>query len=85
MSFNQVKKEYDSQAGTYSEYTATPLGKLETQLLASALGDCTGAAVLDRKYEKLVLSASWPSSECTFSNPLNIISSILNCLGEMLT
>ncbi|KAI1775930.1 methyltransferase-like protein [Hypoxylon cercidicola] len=46
-SFDQVKKEYDSQASTYDDYTATPLGKLETQLLASALGDCTGATVLD--------------------------------------
>ncbi|KAI4865715.1 methyltransferase-like protein [Hypoxylon rubiginosum] len=46
-SFDQVKKEYDSQASTYGDYTATPLGKLETQLIGSALGDCTGATVLD--------------------------------------
>ncbi|XXG95304.1 hypothetical protein Hte_001565 [Hypoxylon texense] len=46
-SFDQVKKEYDSQASTYGDYTATPLGKLETQLVTSALGDCTGATVLD--------------------------------------
>ncbi|KAI0173079.1 methyltransferase-like protein [Hypoxylon sp. FL1284] len=46
-SFDQVKKEYDKQAPTYSEYDDMPLGKMESQLISSALGDCTGASVLD--------------------------------------
>ncbi|RYP66236.1 hypothetical protein DL769_006080 [Monosporascus sp. CRB-8-3] len=41
------KEGYDTHAGTYEELTGTPCGVLETQLLASALGDCTGLAVLD--------------------------------------
>lgn len=45
--FGQVRKDYDAQAGTYADYTLMPYGILETQLMASALGDCTGAHVLD--------------------------------------
>lgn len=43
----QVQKDYDSNAKTYSNYTAGSYGILEDQLIGSALGDCTGATVLD--------------------------------------
>ncbi|KAI1332475.1 S-adenosyl-L-methionine-dependent methyltransferase [Xylariaceae sp. FL0255] len=46
-SFDQVKKEYDLYAGTYTEYSEYPYGIMERQLVQSALGDCTGAIVLD--------------------------------------
>ncbi|ORY65117.1 S-adenosyl-L-methionine-dependent methyltransferase [Pseudomassariella vexata] len=45
--FAQVKKEYDNQATIYNDYDYIPHGILESQLLASALGDCTGLYVLD--------------------------------------
>ncbi|KAI1093217.1 methyltransferase-like protein [Rostrohypoxylon terebratum] len=45
---SQLTKEYDSQGGRYSEYTAhAPFAKIETELFRSALGDCTGLTVLD--------------------------------------
>ncbi|KAH8590669.1 methyltransferase-like protein [Bisporella sp. PMI_857] len=43
----QVKKEYDEQATTYESLTQLPLGLLEQELVGSAIGDCTGLAVLD--------------------------------------
>ncbi|KAL7628433.1 hypothetical protein AAE478_002636 [Parahypoxylon ruwenzoriense] len=46
-SFDQVKKEYDNQASLFDDYSSSHFGKLEQQLLDSALGDCTGAVVLD--------------------------------------
>ncbi|KAI1081505.1 S-adenosyl-L-methionine-dependent methyltransferase [Whalleya microplaca] len=47
-SLEGVKKEYDDQATAYDDYLTTlPYGIMETQLVGSALGDCTGARVLD--------------------------------------
>lgn len=46
-STNVVKQDYNDQANSYGDYTLTPNGTLETQLLDSALGDCTGLAILD--------------------------------------
>lgn len=42
------QKEYDDQAGTYHDYSSQlPVGPMEHQLFASALGDATGQTVLD--------------------------------------
>ncbi|RYP12537.1 hypothetical protein DL765_007273 [Monosporascus sp. GIB2] len=41
------KEDYDTHAGIYEAIARTPAGMLEGQLVASALGDCTGLAVLD--------------------------------------
>ncbi|RYO76584.1 hypothetical protein DL766_009708 [Monosporascus sp. MC13-8B] len=41
------KEDYDTHAAIYEGFARTPGGILEAQLLASALGDCTGLAVLD--------------------------------------
>ncbi|RYO95565.1 hypothetical protein DL764_007662 [Monosporascus ibericus] len=41
------KEGYDTHAATYEKIATTPSGILEEQLLASAMGDCTGLAVLD--------------------------------------
>ncbi|KAI0147836.1 S-adenosyl-L-methionine-dependent methyltransferase [Xylariaceae sp. FL1272] len=46
-SFDQVKKEYDTYAERYNEYSNYPYGQMEEQLVGVALGDCTGATVLD--------------------------------------
>jgi len=43
----QVKKDYDNSATAYNDYSLLPSGKLEMQLIETALGDCTGLAVLD--------------------------------------
>ncbi|KAH8662491.1 methyltransferase-like protein [Xylariales sp. PMI_506] len=45
--YDTVTQRYRDQAATYDDYLSLPLGILETQLIASALGDCTGLAVLD--------------------------------------
>lgn len=42
-----LKHDYDSQAGAYNDYTSSPIGVLEAQLFAAALGDCRGLTVLD--------------------------------------
>ncbi|KAI2625368.1 methyltransferase-like protein [Hypomontagnella submonticulosa] len=43
-----LQNEYNDQATKYDDsIISTPVVVLETQLLASALGDCTGLAVLD--------------------------------------
>ncbi|KAI1395337.1 S-adenosyl-L-methionine-dependent methyltransferase [Hypoxylon fuscum] len=44
----ELRGEYDEHARAYDEdYPKTPNSILETQLLTSALGDCTGYTVLD--------------------------------------
>ncbi|KAF7906437.1 hypothetical protein EAF00_000716 [Botryotinia globosa] len=45
--YQTLKAEYNSQAHGYDDIASLPTGILETQLLASALGDCTGLKVLD--------------------------------------
>lgn len=43
-----LKEEYNEQSFNYDDaITSVPLGRLETQLLATALGDCTNFTVLD--------------------------------------
>ncbi|KAI1260778.1 S-adenosyl-L-methionine-dependent methyltransferase [Xylariaceae sp. FL1019] len=46
-SFDQVKKEYDTHAGSYNDYVNCPYGQMEEQLMGVALGNCTGGTVLD--------------------------------------
>ena len=46
-SFDEVKKDYDSQAEGYNDITLLPCNILETELLEVALGDCTDLHVLD--------------------------------------
>ncbi|RYP65979.1 hypothetical protein DL771_008026 [Monosporascus sp. 5C6A] len=41
------KEGYDTYAAIYERFASSPTGILEAQLLGSALGDCTGLAVLD--------------------------------------
>lgn len=43
----KAKKDYDSSAGIYDDYSLLPSGRLESQLIKLALGDCTGLSVLD--------------------------------------
>jgi ubiquinone/menaquinone biosynthesis C-methylase UbiE len=43
----QVKKDYDNSAVSYNHYSLLPSGILESQLVKTALGDCTGMNVLD--------------------------------------
>lgn len=45
--FQEVKRDYDTQAQGYNDITHLPCNILETQLLEAALGDCTGLHVLD--------------------------------------
>ncbi|KAF7958822.1 hypothetical protein EAE96_002354 [Botrytis aclada] len=45
--YQKLKAEYNGQAHGYDDIASLPSGILETQLLASALGDCTGLKVLD--------------------------------------
>ena len=46
--YQPIKDLYDNSASTYNSYvTDLPQGILETQLIASALGDCSGQTVLD--------------------------------------
>jgi hypothetical protein len=40
----QVKKDYDNSSTSYNDYSLLPFGKLEMQLIETALGDCTGLA-----------------------------------------
>ena len=44
---NQVKEDYQKHAETYSGYNILPAGRLESAIIKSALGDCTGLKVLD--------------------------------------
>jgi len=39
--------QYDSIAQSYASYDSLPIGKLEQELVAKAIGDCTGLTVLD--------------------------------------
>ncbi|GAB1313086.1 hypothetical protein MFIFM68171_03296 [Madurella fahalii] len=41
------KKQYDTVATNYTAVEDLPCAKLEAELIRTALGDCTGAAVLD--------------------------------------
>lgn len=41
------KKQYDTFAAKYSNVTELPCSTIEAQLIATALGDCTGLSVLD--------------------------------------
>lgn len=45
--YDRVKNDYDNTASTYNSHVETPQGILELQLLELALGDCSGAVVLD--------------------------------------
>lgn len=47
MSAEQAQRDYDASAATYGDYSTLPSGILEAQLVAIALGDCTGLKVLD--------------------------------------
>ncbi|KXJ86452.1 S-adenosyl-L-methionine-dependent methyltransferase [Microdochium bolleyi] len=46
-SADQAQHDYDASATKYGDYTTLPSGILEAQLVAVALGDCTGLKVLD--------------------------------------
>lgn len=46
-STDEVKQEYNKHAVSYNDYTLTPHGILETELIDSALGDCAGLKILD--------------------------------------
>ncbi|KAI2619908.1 S-adenosyl-L-methionine-dependent methyltransferase [Hypoxylon sp. NC1633] len=46
-SAEELREEYNEYARAYDGYLALPTGVLETQLMTSALGDCTGYTVLD--------------------------------------
>lgn len=41
------KTQYESVADGYASYDSLPLAKLEHELVAKAIGDCTGLTVLD--------------------------------------
>lgn len=43
----QIEKFYNNSAIAYDNYNSLPLGLLETELMTSALGDCTGLSILD--------------------------------------
>ncbi|KAM3077607.1 hypothetical protein ACMFMG_006941 [Clarireedia jacksonii] len=43
----QVKKDYDKSAAAYNDYSLLPAGQIESQLIETALGDCTGLRILD--------------------------------------
>lgn len=46
--FEQVKKDYDNCAATYNDFgTNLPYGHLESQLIKTALGDCSRLTILD--------------------------------------
>ena len=49
MSFGaqHAKSDYKSTAVVYNDYASLPLGHIESQLIAAALGDCNGLTVLD--------------------------------------
>lgn len=42
-----VKKDYAQAAQNYNDFGSLPLGQLESQLIKTALGDCTDATILD--------------------------------------
>lgn len=46
-SSDTVRKEYNADATSYDGIQLLPIGKLESQLFAAALGDATGATILD--------------------------------------
>ena len=43
----QAREDYDASASTYGDYSALPSGRLESQLVKIALGDCAGPAIFD--------------------------------------
>ncbi|CAO2658292.1 Nn.00g060150.m01.CDS01 [Neocucurbitaria sp. VM-36] len=43
----RMKKQYDDMAAEYNAYEDLPVARLEAELIRTALGDCTGKAVLD--------------------------------------
>lgn len=43
----KAREEYDASASMYGDYSTLPSGRLESQLVRIALGDCTGLTVLD--------------------------------------
>jgi len=43
----QAKKDYDNSALVYDHYSLLPSGRLESQLVKTALGDCTDLSILD--------------------------------------
>ncbi|KAK0391973.1 hypothetical protein NLU13_1471 [Sarocladium strictum] len=43
----QAERDYDQVANTYDDYSTLPSGRLESQLVRIALGDCTGMSILD--------------------------------------
>lgn len=43
----RVKEEYAQAALIYNDFGSLPFGQLESQLVKIALGDCTGATILD--------------------------------------
>lgn len=43
----QARADYDALAAQYGDYSALPTGRLESQLVQIALGDCTGLHILD--------------------------------------
>ena len=42
-----VKEQYSQAALSYNNFGSLPFGQLESQLIKTALGDCTGATILD--------------------------------------
>lgn len=43
----QARADYDALASTYCDYSTLPSGRLESQLVKIALGNCTGLTILD--------------------------------------
>ncbi|XXG95440.1 hypothetical protein Hte_001702 [Hypoxylon texense] len=43
----EAKRTWSDVAATYNDYGLLPLGRLESQLIEQALGDCTGLSILD--------------------------------------
>jgi ubiquinone/menaquinone biosynthesis C-methylase UbiE len=43
----QAEREYDAAAEAYGNYSTLPSGRLESQLVQIALGDCRGMRILD--------------------------------------
>jgi SAM-dependent methyltransferase len=43
----QAQEDYDKTAALYDDYNLLPSGRLESELIKIALGDCNGLAILD--------------------------------------
>jgi ubiquinone/menaquinone biosynthesis C-methylase UbiE len=43
----QAQEDYDKSANIYDDYNLLPSGRLESDLIKIALGDCTGLTILD--------------------------------------